>query len=37
MPIDGHWKIIEFELINEKRLQTETRLRSFAAPDDLLQ
>jgi len=37
MPIDGHWKIIEFELINEKRLQTETRLRSLADPDDLLQ
>ena len=30
MPIDGNWKIIEFELINEKRLQTETRLRSLA-------
>ena len=35
MPIDGHWKIIEFELITEKRLQTDTRLRSLAAPDDL--
>ena len=30
VPVEGHWKIIEFELLNETRLQSETRLRRLA-------
>ena len=30
VPVEGHWKIIEFELLNETKLQSETRLRHLA-------
>ncbi|MEM7010282.1 MAG: hypothetical protein AAF585_02260 [Verrucomicrobiota bacterium] len=33
-PIDGAWKITEFEILDETRLEVETRLRSLTEADE---